>query len=76
MQQILNLKSGAKSITEIIEDEHGGEIVTHYVQYADGTTATKTCTCTCQGKGSASKTCSANSDPTCDCTGDSARIIC
>lgn len=36
MEQILNLKSGAKVITEIIEDEHGSEIITHYVINSEG----------------------------------------
>lgn len=76
MQQVMTLRSGAKVVTEIVEDDHGGEIVTHHVIYADGTLSTKTCTCTCMGKGSDSKTCSTSSNPTCDCTGSSARVSC
>ncbi len=76
MQKILTTKSGAQSITEIIEDEHGGEIVTHYVINAEGVKSTKTCTCTCLGKGSASKTCDSSSNPICNCTGSTASIIC
>jgi len=76
MQHVMTLRSGAKVVNEIVEDEHGGEIVSHHIVYADGTLSTKTCTCTCAGKGSASKTCNAGSRATCDCTGSSARISC
>lgn len=76
MQQVMTLRSGAKVVTEIVEDDHGGEIVTHHIIYADGSLSTKTCTCTCAGKGSDSKTCDASSSPSCDCTGSSARVSC
>lgn len=76
MQQVITLRSGAKVVTEIFEEDHEDEIVTHYIIYADGTLSTKTCTCTCEGKGSASKTCDASSNATCDCTGSSASISC
>lgn len=76
MQHIMKLRSGAEVITDVIEDDHGGEIVTQYIKFSDGTLGTKTCTCTCPGKGSQSKTCNAGSSPLCDCTGSSARVSC
>jgi len=76
MQQILELNSGANSITEVILGDDGTEIITHHIEFADGTLSTKTCTCTCQGKGSDYKTCDASNRPTCDCTGSSARVSC
>ena len=67
MRQEIALKSGARIINEIIEDDHGGEIVTHFVIGADGGAGTKTCTCTCS-EHSTSKTCDSSSNPTCDCS--------
>ena len=76
MRQVLTLKSGARSVLEIIDDGHDGEIVTHYLEFKGGKKSTMTCTCTCSGSGSVSKTCKTGSSPVCDCTGSAPVLTC
>ena len=79
----ITLKSGARFIAEVKEDEKGGEVLLQYFIGSDGKVLgdTVTCTCTC-GSGSTqttdSKTCSkdASQSASCNCTGSSAKVSC